>query len=272
MKTFKKQLMACILTVAMAVCTFATVTPANATTPTAKQYLTKMGKAMKKAKSYEMKQTSKTTGSLMGKSFKTTQTQKQIYFKKPLKIKTVTTSKMKMPTTSGTTRSLSYTKKASNGHYYTYQRMNGNSYSKMEVPDLSSQLLCWDADCFTSAKIVKDNVKVNGINTVQISAQIEGNILNESFERYGMGDLDSSSGSDFSEIEPIKATIWIDKKTYRPVKLKEDSKDFVNDYIGSFYAAVGASGYGETYSSFITTTTYSKFNKATNFKFPKNLK
>lgn len=272
MKTFKKQLMACILTVAMAVCTFATVTPANAATPTAKQYLTKMGKAMKKAKSYEMKQTSKTTGSLMGKSFKTTQTQKQIYFKKPLKIKTVTTSKMKMPTTSGTTRSLSYTKKASNGHYYTYQLMNDNSYSKTKVPDLSSQLLCWDADCFTSAKIVKDNVKVNGINTVQISAQIEGNILNESFERYGMGDLDSSSGSDFSEIEPIKATIWIDKKTYRPVKLKEDSKDFVNDYIGSFYAAVGASGYGETYSSFITTTTYSKFNKATNFKFPKNLK
>lgn len=268
MKTFKKQLMACILTVAMAVCTFATVTPANAATPTAKQYLTKMGKAMKKAKSYEMKQTSKTTGSLMGKSFKTTQTQKQIYFKKPLKIKTITTSK-----SSGTTeRTVTYTKKASNGHYYTYQLMNGNSYSKMEVPDLSSQLLCWDADCFTSAKIVKDNVKVNGINTVQISAQIEGNILNESFERYGMGDLDSSSGSDFSEIEPIKATIWIDKKTYRPVKLKEDSKDFVNDYIGSFYAAVGASGYGETYSSFITTTTYSKFNKATNFKFPKNLK
>ena len=150
--------------------------------------------------------------------------------------------------------------------------MNGNSYSKTKVPDLISQLLCWDADCFTSAKIVKDNVKVNGINTVQISAQIEGNILNESFERYGMGDLYSSSGSDFSEIEPIKATIWIDKKTYRPVKLKEDSKDFVNDYIGSFYAAVGASGYGETYSSFITTTTYSKFNKATNFKFPKNLK
>lgn len=263
MKTFKKQLMACILTVAMAVCTFATVTPANAATPTAKQYLTKMGKAMKKAKSYEMKQTSKTTGSLMGKSFKTTQTQKQIYFKKPLKIKTVTTSKMKMPTTSGTTRSLSYTKKASNGHYYTYQLMNDNSYSKTKVPDLSSQLLCWDADCFTSAKIVKDNVKVNGINTVQISAQIEGNILNESFERYGTGDLFSSSGSDFSEIEPIKATIWIDKKTYRPVKLKEDSKDFANDY---------KSGHGKTYSSFITTTTYSKFNKATNFKFPKNLK
>ena len=259
MKTFKKQLMACILTVAMAVCTFATVTPANAATPTAKQYLTKMGKAMKKAKSYEMKQTSKTTGSLMGKSFKTTQTQKQIYFKKPLKIKTITTSK-----SSGTTeRTVTYTKKASNGHYYTYQRMNGNSYSKMEVPDLSSQLLCWDADCFTSAKIVKDNVKVNGINTVQISAQIEGNILNESFERYGMGDLYSSSGSDFSEIEPIKATIWIDKKTYRPVKLKEDSKDFANDY---------KSGHGKTYSSFITTTTYSKFNKATNFKFPKNLK
>ena len=195
----------------------------------------------------------------MGKSLKTTQTQKQIYFKKPLKIKTITTSK-----SSGTTeRTVTYTKKASNGHYYTYQRMNGNSYSKMEVPDLSSQLLCWDADCFTSAKIVKDNVKVNGINTVQISAQIEGNILNESFERYGMGDLYSSSGSDFSEIEPIKATIWIDKKTYRPVKLKEDSKDFANDY---------KSGHGKTYSSFITTTTYSKFNKATNFKFPKNLK
>lgn len=268
MRKFKKQLMMCILTAAMVICTFATVTPANAATPTAKQYLTKMGKAMKKAKSYEMKQTSKTTGSLMGKSLKTTQTQKQIYFKKPLKIKTVTTSK-----SSGTTeKTVTYTKKASNGHYYTYQLMNGNSYAKMEVPDLSSELLGWDADCFTSAKIVKDNVKVNGINTVQISAQIEGDILNESFEKYGMGDLFSSSGSDFSEIEPIKATIWIDKKTYRPVKIKEDSKDFANDYIASFYAAVGASGYGEIYSSFTTTTTYSKFNKATNFKFPKNLK
>ena len=83
MRKFKKQLMMCILTAAMVICTFATVTPANAATPTAKQYLTKMGKAMKKAKSYEMKQTSKTTGSLMGKSLKTTQTLKQIYFKKP---------------------------------------------------------------------------------------------------------------------------------------------------------------------------------------------
>ena len=123
------------------------------------------------------------------------------------------------------------------------------------------------ADCFTSAKIVKDNVKVNGINTVQISAQIEGNILNESFERYGMGDLDSSSDSDFSEIEPIKATIWIDKKTYLPVKTTTDMAAFYNGYFKSMYEAMGAES-DMSYSTAKSTITYKNFNKATKFKFP----
>lgn len=268
MKKLKKQLMACILTAAMTVCTFATVTPANAATLTAEQYITKMGKAMKTAKSYELKQTSKMTGSIMGQNTDATETQKQIYFKKPLKLKTVTTSKA----SGKTEKTVTYTKKASNGKYYTYQVLNGKSYSKIEVPDFSSQLLGWDSSCYDSAEIVKDNVKVNGINTVQISAQIKGDVLNEAFDKFGMGDLFSSSSIDFSQIKPIKATIWIDKKTYRPVKIKEDSKDFINDYIEVLYASFGLSGYSGSYSVFTTTTTFSKFNKATNFTIPKNFK
>ncbi len=270
MKTFKKQLMACILTAAMAVCTFAIVTPANAATPTARQYISKMNKAVQKAKSYEFKQTSQMTGSISGQSFSNTQTQKQIYFKKPLKIKTVTTSKMKMPTTSGTTRSLSYTKKASNGHYYLYQATGGNTYDKTDITDMTSNTT--SMDYFSSAKIVKKGVKVNGVNTIQISAQIEGKSLGKMMEQLGMGDLFSQAGVDFSTLKPMKATIWINQKTYLPVKTKNDSTAFINSYMENLYSSMGISGSNATYSKFITTTTYSKFNKASSFKIPKECK
>lgn len=269
---FKKQFMACILTAAMAVCTFATVTPANAATPTAKQYITKMGKAVKKANSYELKQTSKMTGSMMGQSVDVTETQKQIYFKKPAKIKTVATSKSTAYGTSTTTKSVSYAKKASDGHYYLYQSSNGGAYTKMDITDLTSQTLNWDASSYSSAKIVKNNVKVSGINTVQISAKVKGKALGEIFGQLGLGDLFSQVGIDFSTMKPIKVTLWIDKKTYRPVKIKSDSTDFINDYMETLYSSMGMSGYGGTYSKLVATTTYSKFNKATNFKIPSSCK
>ena len=43
--------------------------------------------------------------------------------------------------------------------------------------------------CYHSAKIVKNNVKVSGINTVQISAKVKGKALGEIFGQLGLGDL-----------------------------------------------------------------------------------
>ena len=57
MKNWKKRMAAALLTAVMAVGVLANVTPASAATLTAKQYLTKMEKASKKAKSYEVTQT-----------------------------------------------------------------------------------------------------------------------------------------------------------------------------------------------------------------------
>lgn len=66
MKNMKKQMTAGLLMVLMLVVSvFGNVTPANAATLTAKQYLAKMDKAYSKAKSVEMSQSTSVTMKMM---------------------------------------------------------------------------------------------------------------------------------------------------------------------------------------------------------------
>ena len=65
----------------------------------------------------------------------------------------------------------------------------------------------------------------------------------------------------------VKVTIWIDKKTYLPVKMTTDMVAFYNGFFKTRYEAMGAES-DISYSVAKTTATYKNFNKATKFKFP----
>ena len=89
-----------------------------------------------------------------------------------------------------------------------------------------------DTDIYSNTRIVKKNVKVNKVNAVQISAEISGkdlgNAMTEFFSGLGLGDEFSF---DTSALQPIKVNIWIDQKTYLPIKVSTDMTAFVNDYM-----------------------------------------
>lgn len=269
MRSWKKRMAAALLMAAMAVCTVANVTPASAATLTAKQYLTKMEKAYAKAKSCEATQTMTLTGSQAGQSQTAKMTTKQIVFQKPVKSKAVTTMTVKGAGVSQSTKSVVYIKEDSKGNIYEYVSTNGSAYEELDVTDLYSSASDMDVSLYSGAKIVKKSVKVNKINTVQISAKITGADMADALAALGMG-VEEIAGMDvdFSSLSPIKVTLWIDKKTYRPVKVTTDMKAFYNSFFKSMYAAVDAES-DVNYSVAKITTTYKNFNKATKFKFPK---
>jgi hypothetical protein len=115
-----------------------------------------------------------------------------------------------------------------------------------------------EAKTFSNAKIVKKSVKVNKVDTVLISAEIKGSYLTDEIEKMGLGDF----GIDTSTLKPMKVSIWIDKKTYRPVKRVIDYKDFYSSLLGGYFDVSVAK----------STTTYKNFNKAKAFSLPKSCK
>ena len=81
------------------------------------------------------------------------------------------------------------------------------------------------------------------------------------------GDNTQGTSSDYSSLSPITISLWIDKKTYYPVKQTIDMKDFMNEYLSSLVADSDMS-----YSKIKTSVTYKNFNKATKFSLPKACK
>lgn len=266
MRSWKKRMAAALLMAAMAVCTVANVTPASAATLTAKQYLAKMEKAYAKAKSSEVTQTMTLTGSIAGQDVTTKMTAKQITFQKPVKSKAVTTTTVKGAGVSQSSKSVVYIKEDSKGNIYEYVSTDGSDYKETDVTDLYSSASDIDVSLYSGAKIAKKSVKVNKINTVQISAKITGADMADVLAALGMGGEEiAGMDVDLSSLSPIKVTLWIDKKTYRPVKVTTDMKAFFNSYYKSIYGAES----NVSYSVAKSTTTYKNFNKATKFKFPK---
>ena len=271
MKKLKKQLFAAVLTAVMAVSAFAGTTPVSAASLSAKQYLTKMAKATEKVKSYEMKMNMNMDMSAEGQtsSIKTTST--AIAFTKPMKLKTVIT--MTMPSADGKTAKMkmtSYTVQKNN-KLLQYTSMDGKKYAKstLDMTDYSSTLDSLQAtDMYSDMKIVKKNVKVNGTSTVQVDAQISGGDMMNVIEQLGVTGTDSQETvSDYSSFSPIKVSIWIDKKTYYPIKQTVDMKDFMNEYLATIQPDTQIS-----YSKINTSVTYKNFNKAAKFSLPKSCK
>lgn len=268
MKVLKKKLMAGLLTVAVAVSVLGTVTPVSAASLTAKQYLTKMEKASQKAKSYEVTQTVSLKASQAGQSMTSKTTAKQTVFQKPLKSKLVTTSKVTAEGVDQESKVVAYIKEDEQGNIFEYISTDGSEYEEVDLTDMYSSASELDTSLYSDLKIAKKSVKVNKIDTVQISAKIKGADMGKALTDLGVtGDEIADLGVDFKTLDPIKVTLWIDKKTYLPVKATTDMVAFYNDFFKSMYEALEAE-MDVSYSVAKTTLTYKNFNKATEFKFP----
>lgn len=278
MKTrMKRSLMVEVLAFAMVICAFANVMPTSAATLTAKQYLNKMEKASVRVKSYESTTTIVQNMRVSGAATNTKTVQKAISFSKPAKSKVVATTTMKGSGINSKQKAISYAKKNAGGKVVAYVSIDGKNYDKMDAGELSDTLAAMDTGMYSDEKIVKDNVKVNNVNTVQISAKIAGEDLGKSMEDVfaAFGIMDEDAGIDYSKLAPVKVTVWVDKKTYLPVKVTTDMTKFMNDYMTIFMQATGLAelgGTGLTYSKAVSTTTYTNYNKATDFKLPKACK
>ena len=268
MGIIKKKLMAGLLTLAVAASVLGSVTPASAATLTAKQYLTKMEKASKKAKSYEATQTTTVKASQAGQNVTSKTTVKQIVFQDPLKSKAVTTLTMKGEGVDQSSKAITYIKEDSKGNIYEYVSTDGSEYEEIDMTDIYSSASDMDASLYSGAKIVKKSVKVNKIDTVQISAKITGEDMGKALSVLGMDSEQTDElGIDYKTLDPIKVTLWIDKKTYQPVKATTDMAAFYNSFFKSMYEAMGAES-DTSYTTAKSTITYKNFNKATKFKFP----
>ena len=268
MKNWKKRMAAALLTAVMAAGVVANATPASAAILTAKQYLAKMEKASKKAKSYETTQTTTVKVSQEGQNVTSKTTAKQIVFQNPVKSKAVTTVKVTGDGIEQESKSVVYIKETAKGNIYEYVSVDGSEYERINITDIFSNANAVDTSLYSDARIAKNSVKVNKNDTVQISAKVKGADMAKALEVLGMTeDQTSELGVDYKTLDLIKVTLWIDKKTYLPVKATTDMAAFYNGYFKSMYEAMGAES-DISYTTAKSTVTYKNFNKATKFKFP----
>ena len=272
MKNMKKRVMAAVLTAVMVIATFANVVPAGAASLTADQYLNKMTKAANKAASYEVKTNVVQNATTDGQKLNTKAVSKQIVFVDPMKSKSVTTTTIKGAGLDGKTKTITYVKQNAKGKIYAYTSTDGSKYEKMNMTGMVDDLNGMEIENYSNAKIVKKNVKVNKISTVQISAEVSGADLGEVLAAVGLGSTADDTEIDYSALKPVKATLWVDRKTYLPVKVSTDMTDFLNSYLPILYQSLGTEDVSVEYSKAISTATYSNFNNATNFTIPKACK
>ena len=274
--------MAAFLTAAMVLCTFAGTVPTDAATLTADQYLKKMTQASAKVKSYEATTTTVQNMIADGDKMNAKTVQKVISFVKPMKAKGVTTTTMSVNGKRSKAKSYTYIRQNAKGKIISYVSLDGKKYDKMDMSSYVDSLSSIDTGMYSNAKIVKENVKVNNVNTIQISAQITGEDLGKAmatvFSAIGMGSGSDSAAIDYSNLKSVNATIWVDKKTYLPVKITTDMTAFINSYMTILTQSMqdmgvdGATDVNLSYTKAVATQTYTNYNKAANFKFPKACK
>lgn len=275
------------------------VTTASAATLNAKQYIARMEKAQKKVKSYETKTSMSMEMEAAGEKTVNKATVGQVVFTKPKKIKSVTKATQTQGGKTKTDTEYLYLKDNGKGKYTEYSSSDGKTFIKTNVSgasSINSFLKTVDAGSFSGAKIVKKSVKVDGKNTVQIEMQYTGKDLKKALEKLtkesGGSNADSQEimdAYDFESFRPIKATYWIDKKTYLPVKMTLEGAGFMEDLTNFFVMmmvnikdkTVAENGMETentdvsmedmkiTVKKFKVSTTYKNYNKAKNFKFPK---
>ena len=266
MRSFKKKVMAGVLSAAVAVSVLGTITPASAAALSAKQYLAKMEKVTNAAKSCELKQTVTQEFSQAGQNISSTTVTKQIVFQKPIKTKTASSTKMTGEGIDQSSTTIAYIQEDENGTIYEYVSVDGSDYEAVDVTDVFTRASELDASLYSDAKIVKTSA-----NIVKISAIITGSDMAKSMDALlGAGSDGSDDGElaiDYSSLNAVDVTIWIDKKTYQPVKVATDMAAFYDSYFKAIYAAMGAEC-DISYTTAKSTGVYSNFNNARNVPFP----
>lgn len=288
MKSLQKRIAAGLLMAAILLASvFTSVAPADAATLTARQYITKMQKAVQKAKSYEVTEKETLKMNVAGQTMTETMTGNMIVFNKPVKGKSVVKSTVDVAGKKSTQKTVSYVKE-SKGKIYVYTKNEDGTYTKTDMTNIYQAAGSLNFGDCSDAKIVKKSVKVNKVDTVQISFKIKGKDIVEILEGLGISEENAASmGLDFNSMPPISETIWIDKKTYLPVKASVDMSKFINEFWATFakilsdsMTETGSDGSDNALNEAIEITcssakaiiTYKNFNKAANFKFPAGCK
>ncbi len=267
MKNWKKRMAAALLTAVMAAGVVANATPASAATLTAKQYLTKMEKASKKAKSYEKTQIMMNNYTYQGQTVNQKVTYKFIIHMNPLQRKVVITNVVKSDGVEQSQKVVSYVRENSDGTITEYDSVDGGEFQETDVTDSMKDSEEPSEHIYSNAKIERKSVKVNKVDTVKISYQIKGDNLKEVFPLINVNeDQLVELGVDMKAIKPAKGSVWLNKKTYCPVKEIMDLTDVVN----SINAQLTELGLQEKliHSVCKYTISYSKFDKARTIKFP----
>ena len=269
MKNWKKRMAAALLTAVMAAGVVANATPASAATLTAKQYLTKMEKASKKAKSCEITQIMSNNYTYQGQSVNAKVTYKMIKHMNPLQQKTTMTTVVKSDGADKSEKAVSYLKENKDGTITEYDPNENGAYTETDVTEYIHKSEKFSYKNCSNAKIEKKSVKVNKIDTVKISYQIKGENLRVPLLQLGVDEAQVKVlGVDLNSLKPIKGYVWIDKKTYYPVKEVIDEKDLVNSY-NEQLVKLELSEETMEHSAYKYSLTYTNYNKAKSFKFPK---
>ena len=266
MKALKKQQIAVILVLSVILSTFAAVTPVSAATLSAQQYLEKMGIAVRNLKSYDFTQTTDQKMTMEGQIIQNKTVVKQSVYNSPLKVKSVTDTTTVLAGMSSKNQAVAYLTKDADGLLWEYISSNGSGYQKTGILNYTNQIKGMDISIYSDAKIVKKKIKVNRINTVQISAHVKGSDVVKFLDQMGMSK--AAAAVDYNTLPAIKVTCWIDKKTCRPVRTTADMKAFMNGYMSALYQKLGQD-LKLVYSQAKTTVTYKNFNKAATFTIPK---
>lgn len=229
----KRSMKAAVLAFAMVICTFVNVVPSSAATLTAKQYMRKMEKAVAKVKSYESKTISVSN---MVRENEVTQTEyKKIYFTKPVKAREISTITIKSGNLEDyQDKSYTYMRQSDDGKITSYKSYDGKKYrATKNWKSIADSLTVLKPDLYSKIKIEQENMKVNGSNTIQISGQITGDklekVLGDVFASFMVLD-EKYTKIDYSNLPVIKVNVWINKKSYLPVKYSVDMTAFMNGY------------------------------------------
>ena len=265
MKALKKQQIAAILVLSVILSTFAAVTPVSAATLSAQQYLEKMDIAVRNLKSYDFTQTTDQKMTMEGQIIQNKTVVKQSVYNSPLKVKSVTDTTTVLAGMSSKNQAVAYLAKDADGLLWEYI----SGYQKTGILNYTNQIKGMDISMYSDAKIVKKKIKVNRINTVQISAQVKGSDVVKFLDQMGMGkEINVAAAVDYNTLPAIKVTCWIDKKTCRLVRTTADMKAFMNGYMSALYQKLGQD-LKLVYSQAKATVTYKNFNKAATFTIPK---
>lgn len=268
MKALKTQHIAVVLVLSVILSAVTAVPSVSAATQSAQQYLEKMDVAVESLKSYDFTQTTDQKMTMEGQIIQNKTVVNQSVYNSPLKVKSVTDTNTVLAGMNSKNQAVAYLTKDADGLLWEYISSNGSGYQKTGILNYTNPIRGMDISMYSDAKIVKKKIKVNRINTVQISAQVKGSDMVKLLNQIGMGkEINAEAAVDYNMLPTIKVTYWIDKKSYRPIKAAVDLKAFMNGYMSALYQKLGQD-VTLAYSQAKATITYKNFNKATVFTIP----